>query len=349
MYLREIPELTLSEFADMVNDTTEAVQVSGTEIALDLQDEHTITIGQATIPATREGIEALGRHLRVPPAFLYPSDRAFDAEEAQYILGRRLQRMGDTVSIHHSPSGITGVYAPGAQPINPRRVVEVAMHVMDPASQIIEYRSSSDEMFFDVAVPLDSVTTGDPTTTLVRPDGEQQVGDLTAAGLRFTQNRARNLTPTVDPFAYRLFCTNGMSLLDTNLPKVDARILDGIDDVMRALEARAEAAFSAVEQQIAHFYDLRNQPIEGDATQALRRMAREHNVPDRIALRLIDRLPAEIPDGEQATMFHLVNLLTNEANNPAVSMTGRRSLEMAGGAVVSVHSDRCGHCQSRLN
>lgn len=348
MYLREIPDLTLDDFQAMAGDTSESVQVSGTEVRLDLQDAKTITIGNVEVPATKDGIESLGRYLKVPPAFLYPSDRAFDAEEAEYILGRRLARNGDALSIHHSEQGITGVFAPGATPINPRRIVEVARNVLGGDAKIIEYRVSPDEVFFDASVPMDRAL-GDRDVTLLAEGRDEQVGDLTAAGLRFYFNRARNLTPTVDPFAFRLWCTNGMSTMDSSLPKVDARVLDGIDDVMVALERRAEAAFSVVEQQIEHFYDLRNQPIEGDATQALRRVAREHNVPDRIALRLIDRLPAAIPDGEQATMFHLVNLLTNEANNPATSLTGRRALETAGGNVVSLHADRCGHCQSRLN
>jgi hypothetical protein len=250
MYLRDLPGTTLTQFADQVNDTSEAAQVAGGDIRLNLTEaEPTIAFGNVEVPATPDGIEALGRHVKVPATFLFPADRAYDAEEAEFVLSRRLSRLGNAVAIHHTPAGIQGIYRPGQTPINPRRVVEVAMRVMDPQSPLIEYRSNADEMFFDVTIPLDTVTTGDPA-----------VGDLTAAGLRFTQNRARNLTPDVEEF-----------------------------------------------------------------------MA--------------------IAEGEAATMFHLINLITNEANNPAIASrpTSRRALEAAGGTVVAEHADRCTHCAQRLN
>lgn len=340
MFLRTLPGTTLTEFAEQVNSVSETNQVAGSDVRLALTEaEPHIAFGSVSIPATKEGVEALGRFVNVPAAFLYPSQREVDREEQQFVLQRRLSRYGDALSIHHNSEGIQGVYTPQQQPINPRRVVEVAMRVMDPISPLIEYRSSADEMFFDVAVPLDTVTTGDPA-----------VGDLTAAGLRFTQNRARNLAPNVEEFMYRLACTNGMSLLDTSLPKVDARQAETVDDVMAALEARAQEAFARVEQQIEHFYDLRNQPVVGDASLALLRIGSDYGIPDRTMVRIArEALPTAIEDGQAATMFDLVNLITNEANNPAVSLSGRRALEAAGGAVVATHTERCTHCQSRLS
>lgn len=340
MYLRDLPGTTLTQFADLVNDTSESQQIAGRDVQVLLTDaEPHIHFGDIDVPANRDGIEALGRFVNVPSSFLYPSGREVDREEQQFVLQRRLNRLGDSVSIHHTPEGIQGVYKPGQVPINPRRVVEVAMRVLDPASPLIEFTATPEEMFFDVAVPFENLATGDPA-----------VGDLTAAGLRFTQNRARNLTPTVDPFMYRLVCTNGMSLLDSTLPKVDGRLVESVDEVMAALEARAQEAFSRVEQQIEHFYDLRNQAIVGDVTQAVLRVAQEQGIPDRTALTIVrDRLPAAVAEGAAATMFDVVNLLTNEANNPSVSNSGRRTLEAAGGALISEHTDRCTHCAQRLS
>lgn len=342
MYLRDLPGTTLTEFADRVNDTSESSQVAGSDISLRLtQDDPIVLVGNVEIPATRDGIEALGRFVNVSPTFLYPSNRVADVEEQEYVLSRRLRRLGDAVSIHHTPSGIEGVYTPGQVPINPRRLVEVAMRVMDPQSPMIEYHSDASEMYFDTTVPFEGLTTGDP-----------EVGDLTAAGLRFTWNRARNLTPNVEEFMYRLYCTNGMSTRDGSLPRVDARLHDSVEETLNALEDRAREAFSRVEAQIEHFYDLRNQPVQGDVAQALLRMAQENGIPDRTALTLVrDRLPAAIPEGEAANMFHLINIITNEANNPEIRnrRTSRSALEVAGGTVVSEHADRCTHCQSRLN
>lgn len=337
MFLRTIPDLTLSGLADTVNDTSEATQIAVSTIDFNLDaDEPTLRLGGVEVPATRTGLESLAGFMKVPAPFLLDLPR----DEQQYILSRVKDRVGQAVSVRYTPQGVTGAYTPGQTPINPRRIVEVAMHVMDPASQVIEYRNTSDEVFFDVTVPHTEVRTGDP-----------QVNDLTAAGLRFGQNRARNLAPWVEEFAFRLVCTNGMELPDSGLPRIDARG-NTIEEVMAALEARAQEAFGRVEARIAAFYDLRNQRIEGDVSQALLRVAQEHGLPDRTAMTLVrDRLPAAIAEGEAATMFHLVNLITNEANNPAIASrhTTRRAMEQAGGVAITDHHDRCTHCAQRLN
>ena len=54
---------------------------------------------------------------------------------------------------------------------------------------------------------------------------------------------------------------------------------------------------------------------------------------------------------EEVTMFHLVNHLTNEANNPALRShpNQRRELERAGGIMLADHTARCDLCHSRLN
>lgn len=357
MYLREVPTLTLGQFADQVNDDSVAVQVAGSDIAL-VPDEQIIRLGaNITVPATRQGLESLGKHVGVQPGFLFPSgDEQPDVEEQAYVLNRRLARLGNSVSIYYGTDGIRQAYKPGATPMNPRRVVEIATRVMGADAQIIESRFDGDSMHFDVSVPFDQVTTGDPTTLLVR-EGGQQVGDLTAAGLRFTQNIARNLTPTVDPFAFRLFCTNGMSLHDPVLNgrdseyRVDARRIESVEEVLAALERRATEAFSRVEGHIQAFYDLRNQPIVGDPGVALARIGHERSLPDATITRITrDALPALLEQGESLTMFHLVNLLTNEANNPAINRLGtRRALEQAGGVIIGHNVERCTHCSSALN
>lgn len=337
MFLRDLPDMTLTALADEVNDTSEATQIAVSTINFNLDaDEPTLRLGEVEVPATRTGLESLAGFMKVPAPFLLDLPR----DEQQFILSRVKDRVGQAVSVRYTPAGVTGAYTPGQTPMNPRRLVEVAMRVMDPTSQVIQYRESSEEVFFDTTVPLDRVTTGDPA-----------VNDLTAAGLRFGQNRARNLAPWVEEYAYRLVCTNGMELPDTSLPRVDARGAS-VEEILANLEARAQEAFARVEGRINAFYDLRNQRIEGDVSQALLRVAQEHGLPDRTAMTLVrDRLPAAIAEGEAATMFDLTNLVTNEANNPAFQGRHgtRRALEQAGGLMISDHHDRCTHCQSKLN
>jgi hypothetical protein len=49
-------------------------------------------------------------------------------------------------------------------------------------------------------------------------------------------------------------------------------------------------------------------------------------------------------------MFDVVNLMTNQANNPSIDVRSstRRNLQRAGGNIVTDHAERCGTCHSRL-
>jgi hypothetical protein len=174
--------------------------------------------------------------------------------------------------------------------------------------------------------------------------GAPEVGDITAGGLRLDYNRKRNLSPGVQPYLYRLVCTNGYVCFDPGL-KLDARG-DSVDEVLAELEAMAELAFSQVEEQIKHFYDLREVPVE-NPERAIRVLATEQNIPERSTSVLMDAARSGLlPD--QPSQFDVVNLVTNFANSPRIRNDGGRLiLERAGGAVVAERVARCGHCQQR--
>jgi hypothetical protein len=65
---------------------------------------------------------------------------------------------------------------------------------------------------------------------------------------------------------------------------------------------------------------------------------------------MIERMPLIIEDLEEATLFDVVNVVTNQANHPSLAgkHTTRRHLELAGGRMLTDHSKRCTHCQSQL-
>src|SRR5581483_5520994 len=181
--------------------------------------------------------------------------------------------------------------------------------------------------------------------------GDWEVGDVTRGGLRFTQNRKANLAPAVTSYLYRLVCTNGMEVPETGL-KVEARG-GTVETVLAELELAADHAFRQVEEQISHFYNLRRQRIEGDLTQAVIQIARERGLPERTQIALANRVPSQLDPqelGHEPSMFDIVNLITNQANDPRLrSRRGpRRALESAGGTLVRHEADRCSHCHQML-
>lgn len=334
MFLRETPTTTLAELREELS----AVQRRSSDIALsdvrlDLEGDKVIALGDvATVPATLEGLKALGEWVEVPGKFL----ERIDPDLQQHILMTLFGRGAGVARVFWTDEGLTEVHNPNAKFIEPFQLVNVAANVIDPTALVLEHRSTKDEFRLDVIAPegFDRGIGGDP-----------QVGDITRGGIRIGHDRKHNLAPWVRELTYRLICTNGMEIEDKTLT-LDARG-QSVEEVLAELEHMAERAFSRVERTIASFYELREQPVVNPEREILR-LSEEAGFPDRTTVALAERVPAL---GETVTMFDLVNLITNQANDPSLRNKhgARRKLECAGGKIVSEHVERCSHCRARLS
>lgn len=343
MYLREAPTETLADVREKVEDLGEAIQVSNAEVALDLTDSKTITLQTGdgiTIPATDEAIQALGAWVDVPSKFL----SRLDGEMQQYLLTNLLSRnQGTGQFVLGGPDrGLKQVRKPSTKLIEPRSLVDTALHVIDPSALVLEWRDTQDEFRLDVIAP-ENFERG--------IGGDTKVGDLTAGGLRMGLDKKHNLAPWTQTLLYRYFCTNGMSIPDPTL-KVEARA-QSVEEVLAEFERAADRAFRQAEGAIESFYAMREESVE-NPERTLLRMATEAGLPDRTRVRLAERIPAMMEQDDTegtVSMFDLVNLITNQANDPSIrGRSGpRMALEQAGGEVVTSHAERCGRCQSVLS
>jgi hypothetical protein len=259
-------------------------------------------------------------------------------------------RMGD--------GGVAEVREAGRNPIDPVNLVTIAQRVLKHDDAPVQRVIRGNDFGFDVHVPFDSSTGvgGDPDSQVAMPESlrgyswnsktpistNARVGDVTAGGLRFGVDLKHGLTPWVQPWMFRLACTNGMETTDEGL-RVEGRG-QSVEEVMAQLEIEAERAFSRVERSIEHFYNLRSQPVE-NPERVLRRLAEERGIPTRS----LGRLETLAPTLEAPTMFDITNLVTNLANSPSMRNDGGRLiLERAGGAVINDEAIRCEHCQQRV-
>ena len=120
--------------------------------------------------------------------------------------------------------------------------------------------------------------------------GDPAVNDITHGGLRWLHDSSKaNLAPAVQPYFYRLICTNGMEMFDPLL-KIDARG-GTVDSMLEALEVSARRAFERVERDITHFYALRELKVE-NPERTLRRMALEGGLSERLSRSLLDAVPS---------------------------------------------------------
>jgi len=297
------------------------------------EDQPLLVFGEHEIKATDLGIEALARFLGMPVRYLL----AIPRDEQQWMFERRIERSGDTnLYIAFTSDGLEEVVEGGKVRIEPHQIADTAAEVMPLESPVRDAWVNPSDLRLDLFMPLgfDSHWGGD-----------REVGDLTGGGLRFFQNRKQNLAPGVQPFAYRLACTNGMELPDLGI-RVDARGKDA-DEILMNLSSEAGRALDRVDADIRSFYDMRSQKVGADRTGALRRIALEAGLSERVVGSLENALPSRLNEDEEATMFDFVNLMTNWANMSPTSTHARR-LQTAGGSLVNDHTARCSACHHRL-
>jgi hypothetical protein len=337
MFLREPPTQTLkSVYADL-DTKRERTVVSGTEIAIDMIGRD-IGLNRTHVPLTTEGLVAIGNYCQVPEPFL---KRCGDVEpQLQADILTRLLDHTD-VAVYYTDYGIEELRDPTKEVIEPRRLVESLTHVLDPEAPVIEWFNSSQGFRVDTIVPegFDRGIGGDRGT-------KRRVGDITRGGVRAGVDTKRGLAPWAQPYIYRLACTNGQECQDDNLA-IDARGCT-VDEVLAEFEQLAEEAFSQVESKISAFYDLRNEKVDIPERRLLR-VQTETGLADRFVTDM-QRLMASDEFPDEPSMFDIVNVITNKANDPALySKVGtRRKLEIIGGGLISEHAARCGHCQSKL-
>jgi hypothetical protein len=341
MFLREPPTLTLPDVRERLDVGGEVISARSSEITVNLTaDVPSIRVKDREVPATKDGIAALAARLDIPAKFL---ERTPD-DLTETILQRMLQttNAADVHAVKLSDSGLLDIRSQQSRHIDPRRLVDVAARVIDPEAPVIDFwNEPSREFRLDVLVPADFDRGW---------GGDRQVNDLTGAGLRFTQNLKQGTqfyAPSASLLLYRLACTNGYERMSEG-ERIDARG-QTVDEILTEFEGIADRMFARAEAEIEAFYAMRQERVE-HPEQALLRMGQEQGLSDRILMGLVRRVPEITGDDGTTTMFDLTNLITNEANNPAVRRSGaRRILEQTGGSLIHEHATRCAHCQSRLN
>lgn len=334
MYLRDLPGTTL---ADLVPELDKKLQVWGGgahQIAVRFEDDDpSIVLNGTEVPATRDGKSALANYFDIPAKFFV--DR-LEPDEQQWLLSSRMDHLGGELTVRFNDHGVSEVHKPSLVRVEPHALVERALTAFPESSPVVDWWCDATDFQVDVIVPEDGegrYIGGDPS-----------VQDITRGGIRFGQDRKNNTAPWVQPLLYRLVCTNGMEVPDLGL-RVEARHATA-EQIEALFEGEIHRAMDRLEGDIRSFYDLRNQDLGNDATGALRRAAQERGLPDRTVGRLEDAFRGV----EGATMFDVVNLMTNQANDPAIGLrsSSRRNLQRAGGGLVYDHAERCGTCHSRL-
>jgi hypothetical protein len=340
--------------SDLADDFASPFQTWGgathdIEVALD-EPTPTITFGGNQVPATDSGLALLSNFFQVPPKFL----ERVEPDERQFIMEHRIARSEERdLTINYRDGGLLDVLKAGQRRVPAEAIVETAMKVMPEDSLVVAAWSEPDDFRMDVIVPdyLTDFIGGDKHATVENylNSGKPKVGDLTKGGLRFGQDRKKNLAPWVQTLLWRLACTNGMEIPNSGL-KVDARG-DSVEEILQMLEASARIGYDMIGAEIESFYAMRSEGIDKDVTGVLRRVAQDAGLADRTVSSLEDHLASIAPAGDEPSMFDLINTITNLANHESLEnrRAPRRQLQMAGGSIIGSHTERCNLCHRSLS
>lgn len=335
--MRQVPTLTLEQFKDSISVPNQTTIIDHDKIKFDLTDKMLVKLGKKEVPVTDEGTQAFASYLDIPSKFF----QRLNEELQEHLLTVLLAQYDNSsaCAVMLDDNGVRMVRDPALKFIDPRHLVERVSNVIDPKAIVVESFLTSDEFRFDTMVP-EGFKKG--------IGGDKKVGDITRGGVRVGHDIKHNLAPFVQPWMFRLACTNGVETFWSGL-KVEARH-NSVDAVLEEFEAMAEEAFSRVEDDIKAYYDLRTVKVD-EPERTLLRIATEEKLPDRSTMALAKRVPAYLEEDDEATMFMLANLITNAANDPAIRYKNgvRRRLEQIGGNIVRDHAERCVTCQSKLN
>src|SRR5665213_2323586 len=290
MFIKTLPELTITDLIEREAPATRdfTVPTDAIEVVINSQPDDTIRIGDEELPATGEGLVALGSWVNVPAKLV----GSLDADLLSHLLNGLLSRKDEDVIVSVTDDGLQDVYNPGAKRIDPAQVLEIASRVVAPDAQVVEWRQTNKGYGFEVI-----------TRPTVVEEAELVVRDISHGGLRFGHDWKAGYLPWVQPYIYRLVCTNGMEIPDQTL----AISSDGntIEEVIASLEEKAEIAFARVEADIDAFYELRSHPVE-QPERVLVRMGQEQGIGDRRLRTILESLPEVLrqglQDGAEATV-----------------------------------------------
>jgi hypothetical protein len=334
MFIKTLPELTIADLIEREAPTTRdfTVPTATIQVAVNNQPDDSIRIGDEELPATGEGLVALGSWVGVPAKLV----GNLDADLLTHLLNGLLTRSGDDVQVSLTDDGLQDVFNPGSKRIDPSEVLQIASRVVSPDAQVVEWRQNNKGYGFEVI-----------TRPSVVEEAELVVRDISHGGLRFGHDWKAGYLPWVQPYIYRLVCTNGMEIPDQTL----AISSEGntVEEVIASLEEMAEIAFGRVESDIAAFYELREHPVE-HPERVLLRMGQEQGIGDRRLRTILEGLPEYLDANDQVSQFDIINIITNEANRESLdqSFNARRTLQRAGGNIAFEHRTRCPSCQSSL-
>jgi hypothetical protein len=180
------------------------------------------------------------------------------------------------------------------------------------------------------------------TAVLPKLEGEVEEGDVVQGGITITNNEIGGGSLLIQPFIYRLVCTNGMvapRYLNRFYAKhVGKIVIDPSNDeqwvsIINKMQKQIEL-ISNPELFQENLQKLKEATAEKVTSHKIREITRYHGLSDFERKQIFERLDHYVSDTFSTSKYQLANAITNIANDEDKSDQRARFLQELGGLII---------------
>lgn len=329
MHSRDFTPRTLTEIAEEWGTHHRTWNSDACTPTVDFQEDAenpVFLLGALSVALDRDSTARLCTFYGIPTAFF----RRLVTAEKHSLLNSRIDHAVGEITVTYNRHGLVDVRRPSQPRLEPEHILAAAERAMPPGSEVVDAWWTSDDMRLDILAPL----------TGGRLDNGMQ------RGLRFSQNRKTNLSPTVRPLLLDTASGCFVEIPDRSL-RIDARG-QSVEKIADLLGGEALRAASRVADDAEAFRALSHVSLATDRVTRLNRIASEHGMPARP----LAAVTAAVCAAESPTLRDVVLAISGAANAPALVPHSKRGLrtrlQAVAGAVVTDHAVRCRSCYATM-
>jgi hypothetical protein len=323
--------LSVSDIPQVVDTAGESI--FNCELSDVLVDQDGVHVGGNAYPLDETTVRSLGSLLDISNSYL----RKCPAELMSQNINYWLRQHRDSDALVHLINNQPRFLKSSVKIIPLSRVVDIIQDVFPPADEVAEFQVTDQLIHIDVISSEHRVDVpgGDGT--------HRPINDVTHGGIRFRIPIDYKVQKPPEVFTYlnRLVCTNGMCVADAQHKlTLKGRDVPGILDDM---EAQAKIIWEKLPEVLESYRSTVEMEVPGELSHFVHQIGTEQGVGPRVLNRAMSRL-GEIP--APGTLYDVIQLFTNLANEDNTTYRTRDSLQFLGGELAARPESATHRCQS---
>ena len=328
--------LAVSDIPQVVDTAGE--QIFNADLADVMLDSEGVHVGNATYPLDETTVRSLGSLLDISNSYLRKCPQELMAQNINFWLRQNKESDALVHLINNQPRFLKS----GVKIIPLARVVDIIQDIFPAADEVAEFQVTDQLIHIDVISSEHRIDVpgGDGT--------HRPVDDVTHGGIRFRIPIDYKVQKPPEVFTYlnRLVCTNGMCVSDAQ-HKITLKGRD-VPGILDDMEAQARMIWQKLPEVLESYRSTAEIEVPGELSAFVHQIGQEQGVGPRVLNRAMSRI-GEIP--APGTVYDVIQLFTNLANEDNTTYRTRDSLQFLGGELAArpeAATHRCTSCERLL-